>query len=478
MTPLPAFFFPPEFSLTPDEIRGLEVSGEFSVDYPDLSELRIKELLTLLRNARHEGLASCPVERVVRSVDRVARRLLDPSDPLRERALGGLGIPAGFSRPMAVAVLEGMSRDWTADRLNRLLSSEFPDPLVLDGFRPGPTGGLVRALGYPLTFHMGAGTVPGVAVTSLIRALLVKSAAFLKPGRGDMVLPVVFAEALAEEDPDLAACVAVAFWPSAVPSQTETLVKEADLVVVYGGEDTVEWVRDRMPPRTPLRAYRHRLGIGLVGRGALVVEEGAGQEAEAGAHKTAASAARAVALFDQRGCVSPHVLFVEEGGEVDSRQWAELLAGALAKMEKELPSGPVSPEEGAALQQIRGAGEVGESEGRGAVYHGGPDAPWTVLVEAEGELTPSCLNRTVRVHPVDDLLEVPSKLQAWEPFLQTVGLVGALDREPELRESLARMGVSRITDLSAVPWPPPWWHHDGGGPLQGLVRWTDVEEGE
>jgi len=478
MTPFSAFFLPPEFSLAPGEIRRFEVSDGFAVDYPNLSEFRIGELMALLRKARHEGLASWPVKRVLRGVDRVARRLLDRSDPLRERALEGLGIPAGFSRPMAVEVLDGMARDWTADRLNLLLSSEFPDPLVLDGFRPGPVGGLVRALGYPLTFHLGAGTVPGVAVTSLIRALLVKSAAFLKPGRGDIRLPVVFAEGLAEEDPDLAACVAVAYWPPVDSAQTEIPVKEADLVVVYGGEDTVGWVRDRMPSRTQIRAYRHRLGVGLVGRGALLVEGRKGPEAGTGASETAATAARAVALFDQQGCVSPHVLFVERGGGVDPHQWAELLAGALAGMEKDLPSGPISPEEGAALQQIRGAWEVDESEGRSVIHHGGAEAPWTVLVGAEGELTPSCLNRTVRVFPVDDLLEVPAKLQAWEPFLQTVGLAGSPDQEPELRESLARMGVSRISDLSAVPWPPPWWHHDGGGPLQGLVRWTDVEEGE
>ena len=36
-----------------------------------------------------------------------------------------------------------------------------------------------------MTFHLGAGTVPGVAVTSLVRALLVKSAVLLKPGRLD-----------------------------------------------------------------------------------------------------------------------------------------------------------------------------------------------------------------------------------------------------------------------------------------------------
>ena len=42
-------------------------------------------------------------------------------------------------------------------------------------------------------------------------------------------------------------------------------------------------------------------------------------------------------------------------------------------------------------------------------------------------------------------------------------------------EALASIGASRVTSLSDAPWPPPWWHHDGGGPLRSLVRWTDLE---
>ena len=35
-----------------------------------------------------------------------------------------------------------------------------------------------------------------------------------------------------------------------------------------------------------------------------------------------------------------------------------------------------------------------------------------------------------------------------------------------------------IAPLERVPWPPPWWHHDGRGPLAALLRWTDLEAEE
>ncbi len=466
MTSFEAWTLPPGFVPRPDEEASSERPPLLPLRHLVLSPARVGELAALLRMARDAVVVNLPVERVVAAVDGVARRLLDPGDPLRTEAVDGMGACAGYSVPMARAVLDGMARDWTRERLVGLLEAEFPDYRVLDGFRPGPAGRLQRALGCPLTFHLGAGSVPGVVTTSLIRALLVKSAALVKPGQGDAVLPVVFARGLAEEAPELGRAVAVVYWPGEALPCTEAALSSADLVVVYGGDETVRWVRGRLPPAVSLQAYRHRLGVALVGRDALGAKAG----------EVAAQAARAVALFDQRGCVSPHLILVEEGGPLTPQEWGGLLARSLDQLEEELPSGVLDAAGAMEMQQVRGRGEMEEALGEGTrIYHGGAAAPWTVLVEPGKRLSPSCLGRTVRVLPVRDLSEVPSLLEGWRWHLQTVGVVGLGGREEELRESLARMGVSRVAPLSAAPWPPPWWHHDGSGPLRVLVRWTDRE---
>jgi hypothetical protein len=444
-----------------------------SVESGDLPPLSILDFpagalggtMASLREARRVGLARLPVAKVIEAVDRVAQRFLDPGDDLRKSALEAMASHAGFSPPMARAVLDGMALDWTRARLEALLRSEFPDPGVLDGFRPGPVGGELRAAGYPLTFHLGAGTVPGVGTTSLIRSLLVKSAVLLKPGRGDVVLPVLFARGLMEVEPEVGGGVAVLYWPSSDEEKTEAAIEGAEMVVVYGGDETVRWVGDRMPPTKALRAYRHRMGVGLVGKGAL------------GKREIAMAAARAVSLFDQRGCVSPHLFLVEEGGETEPADWARLLAQSLEKLEEDLPSGPVTPQEGAALQQLRGEAEVAEALGKGFVRHGGGEAPWTVLFQPDGRVEPSCLGRTVRVIPVPELEDGLALLQDWGAQLQTVGVAGLGEARQEILDGLVALGVSRITSLAGVPWPPPWWHHDGEGPLRALVRWTNLEAG-
>jgi hypothetical protein len=321
----------------------------------------------------------------------------------------------------------------------------------------------------------------------MIRGLLVKSAILLKPGLGDFSFPVVFARALEEEDPDLARSLAVLYWPVTESGRTEAAFGNVDLVVVYGSEGTVRWVRERLPAHIPLRGYRHRMGFGLVGRDALRRGEGVdrapvapmsvpsrGVTGEAGA--TARDAARSVALFDQKGCVSPHVIFVERGGEVEAEEWTNLLARAFQEMEGVLPSGEISPEEGVAIQHVRGISELQDGLGEGFSQHGGGVAPWTVVFRPRGVVEPSCLNRTVRILAVEDLREALSVLKEWAPFLQTVGVAGLGGRAREFAEDLSRLGVSRICPLAKIPWPDPWWHHDGFGPLVELVRWTDVED--
>ena len=296
---------------------------------------------------------------------------------------------------MASEVLTGMARDWTTERLNELLKRELGDPGVLDEFCRLDEGRRIRANGPLLTFHVGAGTVPGVSVTSMIRALLVKSAVLLKPGMGDVVLPVLFAEALAEEAPELSDAMAVTYWPGGSSPLEGLALQRAEAVVAYGGDEAIESLRARTPVTARFIAYHHRLSVGLVGREALTT---------ARAPRVARMAARAVSMFDQRGCVCPHAIYVEEGGAVDPGGWAALLASAMADLETELPGGYLTASEASAVHQARGSAEIREVTGSGVRVLRADESFWTVILEDEIGFTPSCLNRVVSLFPTPDLL--------------------------------------------------------------------------
>jgi hypothetical protein len=378
-----------------------------------------------------------------------------------------MGPTAGFSKEMASEIVIGMARDWTAERLTELLRRELHDPGVLDGFCRLDEGRSVRARGPLLTFHVGAGTVPGVSVTSMIRALLVKSAVLLKPGLGDVVLPVLFAEALAEESPELSDAVAVTYWPGGSSSLEDLALQRAEAVVAYGGNEAIDSLRTRTPLTARFIAYHHRVSVGLVGREALTAERAPG---------VARAAARAVSMFDQRGCVSPHAIYVEQGGAVDPEEWAALLASAMADLEGELPGGHLTAADASAVHQMRGAAELREASGSGVRVFSPDESFWTVILEDEIGFTPSCLNRVVSLFPTPDLCQVAGSLGEVGDYLQTVAVEGAGDRLPILAEALCQVGATRITSFEKVPWPPPWWHHDGASVFAGLIRWIDLEE--
>lgn len=441
-----------------------------AVRLPALRPQDIRDQVVALIAAGDE-LQRLPGAAIVAAVDRVARRLLDRGDEVRRLAEDLVPSFAGYSAEMARLVLDRMASDWTAERLDLLLRAELGNAAVLDGFADVPgRPGTAHAIGPRFAVHIFSGNVPGVAVTSLIRTLLVKSPALGKTAAGEPILAPLFARALAEVSPVIGSAIAVAHWRGGDVAIEEAAFERAEAVIAYGSARTIESVRARVPGRARFLAHGSRVSFAVVGREALVD----GESAEA----VARDAALAVATFDQQGCVSPHQIFCEDGGAVSPAEWAGLLAGAMEALEAELPRGPISAEESSAIQQVRGAAEIADIAGKGVRLSASRGSTaWTVLYELDGAFRLSCLNRTVRVMPVATILEVPGLLTGVGDVLQTVGVAGGGDRADALARALARAGVSRIASLRESSWPPPWWHHDGRPPLVDLVRWCDRDTG-
>ena len=406
------------------------------------------------------------VAQVVGSIDGAAERLADPSNPLRQTAERALPVLTGYSAPMIAHVLDGMITDWRSDRLNELLEAEFSDTRVLDEYRPrGAAPGCERAFSPELILHIFSGNVPGVGVMSLIRGLLVKSASLAKTSAGEPLLGALFAGALAHDDPELGDCIAVTYWPGAANRLETAALAGVDYAIVYGADETISALRDRAPAGLPIRGFGHRLSFAVVLRDALT---------EQAASSTALEAARQVATFDQQGCVSPHLVYVESGGDVAPAEWAALLAGELARIERVWPRGGVAPGEATEIRRARTDAEFRELAGSGVVLHASePDTAWTVIFDPDPAFQPSCLNRLVRVKPIGDRLDIVPHLGPAARHLQSIGYAGDPRRVMDLAEALGQLGASRITPLAEMAWPRASWHHDGHPPLRELVRWCD-----
>lgn len=439
-------------------------AGGVRVRYPAAGAPWIRKVAEGLRGAGG-ALRARSAREVSALVGAVGARFLDPADPLRQRALDLLPGTSGLSPEMASAVLDGMASDWTDERLGRLLDAEFRDPAALDGFVRGGSG-RVRAVGPELCVQIVSGSVPGVGATALIRSLLVKGPTLLKPGRGDVVLPVLMAEALRDADPVVGNAAAVVYWPGGTEPLEDAALLAADVVTAYGADEVVRALRARTPVSTRFVAYHHRVSFGVVGREALDAHH---------RHRTASEVAGSVGFFDQRGCVSPQLVYVEEGGETSPMEFARELSVAMEALEQHLPCGVLDPLEASRVHQIRGTAELLASAGSGVEVHHGAVSSWTVIYDPSPGFELSCAGRVIRVKPVPDVLGVAALVAPFARHLQTAALAGCGGRVERLASDLADVGVSRITGFDATPFPPPWWHHDGQGSLRALVRWADLE---
>ena len=433
------------------------------------STLLVADTAARLWAARKGYLARLPVAEIVAIVDQVVGLWLAPESPWLEAAGRRIAAATPYSEAMVRTGLTRLLGGCRKDALLALLEEELGDPAVLDGFRPRRTApGSHRAHGPGLTTHIFSGNVPGLPAISLIQALLVKSASLGKPASEEPVFPAMFARSIAAVDAKLASPVAILPWPGGDRTIEQAAFTASEAVVAYGSDAAVESVRGRLPANVRFVGHGHRVSFGVIGRESL---DHASLDALAG------RVAYDVSLFDQQGCVSAHLLYVERGGAVPPEAFAERLADAMAAFEGGMPRGKVSVEEAAAIQQARADVEFRELRDEPVRQWTSPGGTaWTVIYEDDPGFVPSCLNRVVRVKPVMDLGEIPSLVRPFSRFLQTVGTAMSRLRRDRLAEALAPLGACRVCPIGQMPHPPLGWHHDGGFSLLPLLKWTAIED--
>lgn len=425
-----------------------------------------------------ERLRAIPIAALVGAIDRVAMRWHDPTLPARAALEATLPLINNYSPAMVRHVVGRMAADWRADVLWQRLRTQFGNPLVLDDWHPfdapaldhdlaltqhQPT--LTRAWGPQLTLHLCAGNVPGVAIQSLVDALLVKSPSLVKPASGEPLWAALWGQMLIEELPDLAVSLAVLWWPGGDAAREAAVLAHTEAVIVNASNQTISDLRRRLPEHVRLLDYGSRISFAAIAASVLTPEQ---------LPAIARSLAYDVAVFDQNGCVSPQMVFVESTDAQTLWALIQALDAAMTVIDRELPYSPSSA--GAStLRRLHDDYEWRMLAGHPATLHGPPDGRWTIICDAQAAFAPGVAGRTLMIRPVADLAEVPALLGPLTPFLQSAALAVPPERLRLLATMLAEAGVSRITHLGQQGWPAPVWHHDGRDPLRALVRWTDLE---
>jgi hypothetical protein len=310
--------------------------------------------------------------------------------------------------------------------------------------RPPPEGPALVA-------HVLASNVPALALPAIALGCLAGAVVVVKSGRHDALSAPAFRRALAEVDPELAATVVTAYWRGGDLAAEAAGLGAADVVVLTGGDAALAALAGRLRGR--LVTHGPRVSIAAIARPALADAEG-----------LASALAADVALYDQRGCLSPNVVYVEVGGAETPRAFAARLGAALDAVATRWPLGPAP-----VAARARAGLERAEAEWRsGTAVLAGPGG--TVIHDDVPRVAGGTSGRrTVVVHPLDTLAALPDLVPAG--LVECVGLAG-IDGG-SLAPALRARGVSRICPIGRMQRPSLGWPRGQRPPLGTLLGRAD-----
>ncbi len=454
----------------------MDLPDYFLADLPPeatLSPTMISEACQTLKRNRERYLIGRSTGSLINLLGDVADGWLEAENPFRKLALELGPAQTGFSRETLARGLDHFFKQLTRENFHALLLQEFGDAKRLDAITATAAeqkhnrAAIVNAPEFQV--HIAAGNIPNPALTSIAFGLLTRSAQFVKCASGATFLPRLFAHSIYEADPKLGACLEIAGWRGGSIDLETALFAEADCVTATGGDEALAAIRSRLPVKIRFLGYGHRVSFGFVAQEVLY---------GARAKKIAAAAADDVVAWNQLGCLSPHVIYIQLGGEVAPDHFAQLLAEELERREASEPRGELPAEHAAAIASRRGIYEVRAAHSPETTRHwcSKDSTAWTVVYEADARFQLSCLNRFIYVKGVADLKTALESADNVRGKVSTVGLAAPEEKWDEIATQLARWGATRICPLGQMQNPPLTWRHDGRPVLGDLVIWTDFEK--
>ncbi|ORM61963.1 acyl-CoA reductase [Pantoea rodasii] len=436
------------------------------VDVPDLNSAQIAAVSAHVRDHARAYLKTLSVAKIVAIIDQAIARLLDRSHPLRRKAETLLPIVTGYDAEMIRLGLTGYLKTFRQPQLKRFLAEDFNDPQLLDDFQPRANGGFARAFGPDLLLHIWAGNVPGLPLWSLICGLLVKAGTVGKLPGAEPLMAGWFAQLLAEIDPQLGECMAVVWWKGGDAETEKHWFTQPDVVMAYGGNAALAAIKQQLPVTTRFLPHGHKISVGLVARSALDTRQGVDL-----AHRVAYDVMR----YDQAGCYSPQMLFIERGGRITPQEIAEYIAHELRALGHKYPRRALSSSEVNSVAAWRSREEVRALQGDRILF-GDPSDGWAVvIVDGPEALTPSALGRTLKVVAVDEIDDAIALMAQQKIYLQTAAVAAEPQELFHLATRLGQAGITRITAFGSMTSPAAGWHHDGRFSLLDLVTITEIE---
>jgi hypothetical protein len=508
--------------------------------WPVLSPGQWKQLLDLL----HEQRGSPPpdfFDRLEKSFAIISRRFNDPTDPLTKTALRAIPVYTGYSPEMIRFVLGALDLI-PVTTLGEIVDLELPAE-VQRQFVPfqkrGELGGRVKfyhaksenqlkrffskVSKKPLTgtpvypdqvLGYAAGNVIGTAhlisLLAQVSALIQRKkhpgelkfpAILVKNSRQEPIFAPLIFSALEEIDPQLTSTIALMIWDYSEASLQEYLISQSDLVIAAAADLTIDQIDEVIQrvqtPSHPIRfhAHGHKVSFTTIGKEYLEKKARVSKEVALEIiHLITLLAAVDSIFWDQYGCLSSRVHFVEcaNSATYTPLEYGHLLAEKIRLLSTFITRGSI-PLHGLHTRfekyvALTPTGQVQLCSNYEDDFLVIVDSrPWTQAIFQE--VINDCVERTIVIRPITDLLEVPDRYLSWLPAknLQTMSV--AIDGPEnhswspnftQFVDAIGKRGVTGVRTIGRGPFPQLAYSWDGYLPLDLSLdrppgRFTTVE---
>ena len=420
--------------------------GELEIGLPKVSDIDIREMKAVNKNAMHD----LSIDEIISFYQRVRNLWDSKAYEKREELIDLTCRMTGYSREMIELGMKQIQAMLSEKNLEITLNNELGDKRLLDEWIPkGDISIHCQPRGNVL--HILAGNVPPISILSLLRGTLTKNCNIAKMPSGDVVTSAYLAQSYLDVDPEhpITKSTSVVYWPSNEKKTLDEIMSFVDCICVWGGEDAVGTISREAPPKIELLKFGPRRGIQLIGK-----------EAFNDLKQVSLKAAHDLTLFDQEGCFSPQISFVE--GDIE--KYGKSLAESLKEENERLPKGHRPLDGHAAITHTKEY-----SKFRGHKVLASEKTEWTIIIVNNlEEIKTHPLGRTIFLVPVKNMKDAVDYIG---PETQVVA-IEPFDKAIEIRDELTLKGVDRITHLGKMGYFAVGAPHEGMYPLSRMVRWV------
>jgi hypothetical protein len=511
--------------------------GSVTARYPVLHSSQWNALLSALqKNRQNAPTGKAFWQRLQTALQAIGERFADPGYPLRQQALNSLPSYTGYSEPMIRMTLNALEL-FALDQMPAAFepqitwrSAQAWQPISgLPGrLRFYPAQGWQRGLSTipgladrPLftgratpdfIVGYGAGNVPGAALLIAFLALATTLSqgdplptVVIKNSRREPIFSPLILQALEAVDPDLVSSLAVLIWDYEDTALEDFLLSRADLVIAAASDETIAQIQEQIGHArniqkptakgtrpTPIRfhAHGHKVSFSAIGQEVLMHGLSDPVTGQPVLDIVALLASLDSIFWDQNGCLSARIHFVEEGSlnasssadRYTAVDYAARLKTYLEFLAQSLPRGAWP------LQQIHDRFDRYkqlEVTGQLQVLSSYQDE-FLIAVDrrplnptALRSLVNDCQGRVIFVRPVTDWMEIPNILQMLPASnLQSLSIASGTfgsemdERFLQFAGACGKCGVTAIRTVGRGAFPQLSYSWDGFIPLDLVCQRT------